>query len=166
MTRKQFLIICVFTLMAAGILLASVPFVASWSPNPKSVTITIVDVAKIPAGGSKLIESRGMPIMIYKPDQETANYLVSLNTVANGPNYTLENMPEYFIYVALSTHLGCMLKPAEAYGYNGLIDPCHRGFWDVSGRLIPSAHAGEGLENLTKYNGFRKHTDTELWFQQ
>lgn len=152
--------------MAVGVLLACIPFVASWSPNPKSVQVAVVDISKIPEGGSKLVESRGKPIMIYKPDHDDAEYLISLNKVANGPDYTLENIPDYFIYVALSTHLGCMVKSTEAYGFKGLIDPCHRGFWDLSGRLIPSAHSGNGLQDLAIYEGYRKHNETELWFEK
>ncbi len=152
--------------MAAGILLASVPFISSWSPNPKSMQVVPVDISKIPDGGSKIIEVRGKLVTIYKPDYKTAKYLVSLNDVANGPDYTLNGMPEYFVYVPLSTHMGCMVKATEAYGYKGLIDPCHRGFWDVSGRLIPSAHGGDGLPDLEKFEHYKKHNDKELWFEK
>lgn len=81
------------------------------------------------------------------------DYLVSLNSVANGPDFSKDNIPDFFVYVPISTHRGCLLHELKVenesdYGYIGCWDPCHRGFWDHAGRLIPEAHAGEGLDNL------------------
>jgi len=81
------------------------------------------------------------------------DYLISINSVTNGPDFSKDNIPDFFVYVPISTHRGCLLQELKAenesaYGYIGYWDPCHRGFWDHAGRLIPEVHAGEGLDNL------------------
>jgi Rieske Fe-S protein len=136
-----------------GLMLVSYPFIASWSPNARSHKIVEINIASIPAGSSKLFEWRGKPVVFYKPTLESSQYLIALNNKANGPDYNLDNLPDFFIYEFMSTHLGCMLidtgpKGHESYKLVGYWDPCHRGFWDYAGRLLPPVHGGEGLEDL------------------
>lgn len=166
MTRTKLLSIGVAAMLMLGVMFALYPFIASWSPNSKSEgRVLEVDINEIPSGSSKLIEWDFKPIIIYRPSTETAKYLVSINDVANGPDFTLENMPNYFVYVAVSTHLGCGLLETESFhGYNGFFDPCHRGFWDHAGRLIPSVHSGQGLDDLLVFSGYRVVSENVIHF--
>ena len=160
MNRKQFLTLCVMATAFVGMAFVAFPFVASWNPNPKSQRVLDIDISDLKEGSSKMIEWDHKPVVIYKPSIESSNYLISLNDVANGPDLSAETMPQYFVYVPLSTHYGCMLKNTEIgfshdFGYIGYWDPCHRGFWDYAGRLIPSVHAGMGLEDLKKIENYK-----------
>ena len=171
MDRKQFLSLCVMAVVMIGLLLVSYPFMASWNPNPKSNKVTEFDISQIKPGDSRTFEWRGKPVMLYKPSNDSARYLVSLNDSANGSDYTLENMPDFFIYVLLSTHLGCELMDTGEgghYAYNlvGFWDPCHRGFWDYAGRLLPEIHGGDGLDDLQKVLSYRKITDSVIRIEQ
>ena len=151
---------CVLATALLGIIFISFPFVASWNPNPKSKRVVDIDISDLREGTSKIIMWDYKPVLIYKPSIESANYLISLNDVANGPDLSLETMPEYFVYVPLSTHQGCMLKNTDKglshdFGYTGYWDPCHRGFWDHAGRLLPSVHGGKGLEDLQEVKSYK-----------
>ena len=171
MSRKRFLTLCVTGIIFVGLLFAAYPFLASWGPNPKSERLVLeLDISGIPPGGSKLVEWRGRPFMIYRPSLESSQYLISLNEVANGPDYTLKNMPDFFAYFLLSTYLGCALKDTgeEGFGYDkyvGYLDPCHSGFWDYAGRLLPSVHGGQGLDNLDGASNYRKLPNSVIRFE-
>lgn len=161
----------VFSLRFLGLLVAAYPFLASWKPNAKSTKFSPIefDISKVPLGGYEIIDVFARPVMIYKPSIDVANYLISINDVANGPDYDLNTIPEIFVYEPLSTHLGCMLwdtkeRDVDWYGYDGLYDPCHRGFWDYAGRLIPSVYGGQGLNDL-KVVEYEKVSDTVIRFK-
>lgn len=167
MTRKQFLSFCATGACFVGLTLVSYPFIASWAPNPRSSDTLDIDISALPADGSLLFEWQGKPAIFYKPGSESKEYLVSLNNVANGPDYNLGDMPDFFIYVQLSTYLGCHLRDTgprgdRVFGYIGYQDPCHRGFWDKAGRLLPSVHAGEGLANLQQITDYIWISDTVI----
>lgn len=152
---KQLLKFAIFSLSFFGLIFTAYPFFASWKPNAKSTEFLPIefDISKIPLGSYEIIEVFEHPVMIYRPNNVAKNYLISINDVANGPDYSLDTIPEFFIYEPLSTHLGCVLwdtkvEKVDWYGYDGLYDLGHRGFWDYAGRLIPSVNAGQGLDNL------------------
>ena len=153
MSRKKFLSLCVIGTMMVGLLLLSFPFFASWNPNPRSTIVKDINISELPAGGKVFFYWKGLPAVLYKPTNEMVNYLVSLNKVANGSDYSIDSIPEFFAYTLVSTYRRCALMDTEANGlsslkYIGYFDPCHRGFWDYAGRLLPTVHGGEGLNDL------------------
>ena len=160
--RKKFLIICVSSTIFIGFLFVASIFSKSLLPNAKSSGIMEINLTKVPLGEAKVFKPEYFnPIMVYRPDDEAKHYLVSLNEITNGLDFTIENIPDFFIYHPFSTHLGCPLQKVKknerlSYGYTGLIDPCHRGFWDYAGRLIPTAHGGKDLKNLKKFTNYKE----------
>lgn len=133
MLRKRVLLTITFGVLLLGIALAAIPFVSSLQPNPASSKVIDIDISAVPPGTSREFEWRGKPTIIFKPDKETAQNLISINDITNGADYTLENIPQFFLFTLLSKHLGCMVKDTgpsghRAYGTVGYFDPCHRGF--------------------------------------
>jgi len=170
MSRKQFLSRCVVGTIIIGFLLLTYPFLASWNPNPRSEIVKDINVAELPVGGKVFFNWRGKPAVLYKPTNEMVNYLVSLNEVANGPDYSTDDIPEFFVYTLVSTYLGCGLFDIEgnnnwSYKYVGYVDPCHRGFWDYAGRLLPKVHAGEGLNDLEVITSYVYISDSVIRFE-
>lgn len=156
MSRKKFLGLCVAITAFSGLAIFTYPFFASWHPNAASQRIFEINVSKIEPGSYFSTQWNAIPIAVYRPNQHSKEYLISLNDVANGPDYELESFPELFVYIPISTHLRCNLvytgpEPDNQWMFVGLADPCTRGFWDLSGRLIPSVNAGYGLADLESF---------------
>lgn len=154
MSRKFVLSISCCAFVAVGVLASLYPFVVSWNPNSTSYEVIDINLSDLSPGSSVDFGWQGKPVTLYKPNEEMKRYLVSLNEITNGPDYTMEDIPDFFVYVTLSTHLGCGLADTQgswpgSRGTLGYHDPCHRGFWDYAGRLIPSLHGGAGLNDLT-----------------
>ena len=169
MNRKKFLTICVLLTLVIGILFSTYPFLMSLKPAASNYRGVTIDLEEIEEGERKLFEFDGVPVIVYKPSIKDIEYLVLINDLTNGPNYSIENVQDFYIYRPLSTHRGCMLLDAgddggrhEFYKHVGWYDPCHRGFWDYSGRLIPSLHNGIGLSNLTEVKNFEYVSDTVI----
>lgn len=154
MHRRKFLIACLLLIGALGLGIAAYPFVSSLSPSKARPLVIDIDMAEFPDGGSKVLGFRGRPIVFRKTDSEMKEYLVSLNDVANGPDYTVDDVPDFFIHEMISTAGGCLLRDTGAEGHEyyeitGFWDPCRSGFWDYAGRLLPGVHGGRGLPDLT-----------------
>ena len=154
MSRKPVLSIFCGVFVVVGLLAGLYPFVVSWAPNSASSEVIDINLSDLTPGSSVDFGWEGKPVTLYKLNDEMKRYLVSLNEVANGPDYTMENIPDFFVYATLSTHLGCGLIETQgswpgSRGTLGYFDPCHRGFWDHAGRLIPDLHGGAGLNDLT-----------------
>lgn len=169
MSRKHFLTICILIVITAGVVFASIPFMASLMPSAGSDKILEIDISDIAEGDYEIYVWKDAPLLIYKPSVDSSQYLISLNDVTNGPDYTPENIPNLFIYRPISTHLGCALRVTgeaghHVYKYVGLWDPCHRGFWDYTGRLLPKVHNGKGLENLMKVEDYVWVSDAVIRF--
>lgn len=167
MNRKKTLSIAVAGVVIIGFLLALIPLIASWKPNPNSQVVLDIDISSVPLGESKKFEWLGKPAIFYRPDKLSEDYLIALNDQANGPNFNKKSMPKFFIYVALSRHLGCRLLSTgdqghKQYKYIGYFDPCHRGFWDKAGRLLPDVHDGSGLANLQQVTDYTWLSNTTI----
>lgn len=128
----------------------------------KSDRVLTVNITDIPIDSYRYYEWNGRPIAIFRPGAKSIDYLVAINKIASGPDYTMESIPNIFVYEPISTYKGCWLWPSQRNEslwpkYQGWYDPCHMGFWDYSGRNLPRVMApiDTQLNDLTAVNGYR-----------
>lgn len=162
--RKSFLITVVSGFFMVAVGFSFVPFVGSWAPSARAINAfsLILNLDSIEPGALKKIEFQNTLFAVFRPNERQFQQLMELNERANGADYSLENKPELFLYLPISTSYGCLLQEFHSQGDNdffdidGWFDPCHAGFWDFSGRLIPDLHGGgvENLEDLYKVDEF------------
>ena len=155
----------------AGVVAASVPYIASWGPSEREKaagSAVDVDVSQIPPGGMKVAEWRGKPIWILRRTPEMIAALSkdddrladpkSQRTAYPTPVYALHDpdlrsiKPEYLVVVGICTHLGCSPSGPFAPDANpqlgadaGFVCPCHGSTFDLAGRVFKNKPASDNL---------------------
>jgi hypothetical protein len=75
---------------------------------------------------------------------------------------------QFFAYIAVSTYLGCALWDTKRLDMKreGLLDPCHMGFWSYEGRFVPGVNTPEGvlLPDLKRLEHYRWKSDSVVEF--
>lgn len=172
-SRRKFLLGATSVVGGAGVVGATIPFVASWQPSAKAKAAGApvrVDISKLEEGGRLVVEWRGKPVYILR---RTAESLASVDQIGNSilrdvnsenakqPAYvegsarTIPGKEEILVLVGLCTHLGCapIYRPdvgaadlgGEAW-LGGFFCPCHGSKFDLSGRVYAGVPAPTNLE--------------------
>jgi ubiquinol-cytochrome c reductase iron-sulfur subunit len=152
-TRRDFLTIVTGSFGAVGGATTLWPLIDQMNPNPGSPAGTVVvDLAPILPGQAITVAWRSQPVVIRHrtpdeialaravaaaglPDPYARNAALPELASATDANRT-RGRPEWLVVVAVCTHLGCGLKPADIVGRGeGWFCPCHAAQFDLSGRV-------------------------------
>jgi ubiquinol-cytochrome c reductase iron-sulfur subunit len=161
---------------AVGIAFAAVPFLASWNPSARAKAAGApveVDISKLEPGQMMKVVWRGQAVYVVRRTKEMVDLLGKhddrlVDPVSDSsaqPDYIKEvgaarsRKPEYFIAMAVCTHLGC--SPLGAFEANnayqvagadlgqgwpgGFYCPCHGSKFDLSGRVFKGVPAPKNL---------------------
>lgn len=154
----------------AGVVAASVPFVASLAPSERARALGApvpVDVRPIRPGELATVEWRGKPVWVLR---RTPHMLAALRShddqLADPRSARREQQPEYArnetwsirpdlaVLVAICTHLGCIpiFRPEPGAAEiaadwpGGFFCPCHESRFDLAGRVFRNVPAPSNLE--------------------
>jgi len=157
------------TAAAGGLGLAAVayPFLASLAPSERAKALGApveADLAGLAPGALETIEWRGKPVWILR---RTPQMLASLEQdeallldpesarTSQQPGFAQNRAraikPEYFVTVALCTHLGCVPTFVPEPGTvqpdwpGGFYCPCHGSKFDLAGRVFKAVPAPTNL---------------------
>lgn len=172
-SRRKFLLGATTVVGGAGVVGATIPFVASWQPSAKAKAAGApvrVDISKLEEGARLVVEWRGKPVYILR---RTAESIAAVDQIENSilrdvnsenakqPAYvegsarTIPGKEEILVLVGLCTHLGCapIYRPdvgaADLGGdawLGGFFCPCHGSKFDLSGRVYAGVPAPTNLE--------------------
>jgi len=169
--RRRFLVGATTIVGAIGSTGLLIPFVASMNPSARARSAGApvqIDIGKLKRGQQVTLSWRGKPVWVL---HRTANMLKKLedtgllkkltdptsNVQSQQPDYAKNKFrsiqPEYFVTIALCTHLGCIPsfrpKPGVAdLGANwpgGYFCPCHGSLFDLAGRVFKGVPAPTNL---------------------
>jgi len=168
LSRRHFLMAATALTGGAGIVAASVPFVASFRPSARAQALGApveVDISKLEPGALLKVEWRGRAIMIVRRTDFMLDRLVEVEAeladpaseVSVQPVYATNDhrsiRPEFLVVEGVCTHLGCAptprfdVAPADlgADWPGGFYCPCHGSKFDLSGRVYRGVPAPTNL---------------------
>lgn len=169
--RRHFLTIATAAVGVAGVGIASIPFLKSLKPSAKAQAVggpVTVNLALLEPGEQITVIWRGRPVWVL---HRTVEMLERMNhehwvSMLRDPDSSVESQqpqyamnqtrslrPEYFVAVALCTHLGCvpLYQPgvaSEGLGADwmgGYFCPCHGSKFDLAGRVTKNVPAPTNL---------------------
>lgn len=166
--RRRFLTNLTSGVGAAGVVVASVPFVLSMSPSERARAAGApveVDIGKLEPGQMLTVAWRGKPVWIVYRTKEMLSTLASVESKVDDPqledkskdqqpdyakNDYRSRKPEILVLVGICTHLGCSPKakfqtgPASEISddwQGGFFCPCHGSMFDIAGRVFKGVPA-------------------------
>ena len=173
-SRRRLLTAATVGTGAVGLAFAAVPFLSSWQPSARAKALGApvdVDVSKLEVGQVLKVVWRGQPVFILRRSKAVIDRLGAHDDLLadpksdeslqpdyiKGPARALN--PEYWVGLAVCTHLGC--SPLGAFEPNnagqltgtdlgqgwpgGFYCPCHGSKYDISGRVFKSMPAPKNL---------------------
>jgi ubiquinol-cytochrome c reductase iron-sulfur subunit len=159
-----------------GAAFAAIPFIASWKPSARARALGApveVDASKLEAGQMLKVVWRGQAVFVVRRAKAVVDQLGGHDDMLADPKSedsvqpdyikatgaTRARNPEYWIGLAVCTHLGC--SPLGAFVPNdyfqvagadlganwpgGFYCPCHGSKYDLSGRVFKSMPAPKNL---------------------
>jgi len=159
-----------------GVAFAAMPFLASWKPSARDKALGApveVDASKLDAGQMLKVVWRGQPVFVVRRVKALVDQLADHNALLEDPasddslqppyikssGAARARNPEYWIGLAVCTHLGC--SPLGAFEVNnsyqvggvdlgagwpgGFYCPCHGSKYDASGRVFKGMPAPKNL---------------------
>ena len=170
-SRRHFLTVTTVSVGVAGLAFASIPFLSSLNPSAKARAVggpVTVNLALLEPGEQITTIWRGRPVWVLRRTQEMLERMkhdrwiltlrdpdssVQSQQPAYAANQTRSIRPEYFVAVALCTHLGCvpLYQPEIAGGglgtdwMGGYFCPCHGSKFDLAGRVTKNVPAPTNL---------------------
>jgi ubiquinol-cytochrome c reductase iron-sulfur subunit len=175
-SRRRLLTAATAGIGAVGVVFAAVPFIASWEPSVRARALgapVAVDASKLEDGQMLKVVWRGQPVFVVRRSKAVIDAINNHNDMLADPNSDDSQQPayikasgpvrardpEYWIGLAVCTHLGCSplgaFQPENAYqvagtdlGANwpgGFYCPCHGSKYDISGRVFKSMPAPKNL---------------------
>lgn len=162
--RRRFLIAATSITGGAVVAAAIVPFVKSMQPSAAAIAAGApieVDISKITPGELITVKWRSRPVWVLHRTQAQLKELPKLDPQLKDPhsrqaqqitacaNSNRSLKPEYFVCVAICTHLGCVptyrpdIAPPDL-GPNwegGFFCPCHGSRYDLAGRVFDESPA-------------------------
>lgn len=175
-SRRRLLTVATVGTGVIGVAFAAVPFLASWKPSARAKALGApveVDASKLEAGQMLKVVWRGQPVFVVRRVKALVDQLGNHNAVLEDPNSddslqpayikasgaARARNPEYWIGLAVCTHLGC--SPLGAFELNdsfqvsgvdlganwpgGFYCPCHGSKYDASGRVFKGMPAPKNL---------------------
>lgn len=169
--RRRLLLALVSIAGAAGVVVASWPFIRSLMPSQKARALGApvqFDLRQLRPGKQATVKWQGRPIWVLKRDKEMLRNLSKQTLLeqlrdpeslelTQQPDYarnaTRSIKPEYLVTTAICTHLGCVpaFRPDIApddIGKNwigGYFCPCHKSKFDLAGRVFKGVPAPTNL---------------------
>jgi len=175
-SRRRLLTAATVGTGAIGVAFAAMPFIASWKPSARAKALGApveVDASKLEAGQMLKVVWRGQPVYVVRrvkgvvdqlgghddmlADPKSDDSLQPAYIKSSGP--VRSRNPEYWIGLAVCTHLGC--SPLGAFSPNdsfqvagadlganwpgGFYCPCHGSKYDLSGRVFKNMPAPKNL---------------------
>ena len=174
--RRRLLTIATVGTGAVGLAFAAAPFLASWEPSARAMALGApvdVDASKLEAGQMLKVIWRGQPVYVLRRAPAVVAQLGGHDAMLADPNSDGSQQPEYikasgaararnpdyWIGLAVCTHLGC--SPLGAFEPNnasqiagvdlgstwpgGFYCPCHGSRYDISGRVFKGQPAPRNL---------------------
>ncbi len=174
--RRRMLTVATMAVGTVGLAFTAVPFIDSWEPSARAKALgapVSVDASKLEDGQMLKIIWRGQPVFVIRrqmavvakirdhnellQDPDSRNSVQPPYIEATGAVRALN--PEYWIGLAVCTHLGCSplgaFAPADEFqvagvdlGPNwpgGFYCPCHGSKYDISGRVFKEQPAPRNL---------------------
>lgn len=163
MNQRKLLLSLTTAMFIIGIVVVIIMLTSSLKPNTSKLDDrqTSIKLSAIETGTVTPINITLGPMVVFIPNKEQIDDLVSINSLVVGPEYNLSNVPKIFIYRPLGS-MGCRLsmydkgsKDMSAFKIEwpgGWIDPCRPGAWDFAGRVIKNINTppeyADKLRNL------------------
>ena len=175
-SRRRLLTAATVGTGAIGVAFAAVPFLASWKPSARAKALGApveVDASKLETGQMLKVVWRGQAVFVVRRAKGVVDQLGGHDDMladpksddSAQPDYikatgaVRARNPEYWIGLAVCTHLGCSplgaFEPNNAFqvagadlGANwpgGFYCPCHGSKYDLSGRVFKSMPAPKNL---------------------
>ena len=175
-SRRQLLTAATVGTGVIGAVFAAIPFLASWQPSARAKALGApveVDASKLEAGQMLKVVWRGQPVFVVRRSQAVIDQLGNHDALLADPKSddslqpeyikaqgaARARNPEYWIGLAVCTHLGCSplgaFEPNNAYQVagtdlgpswpGGFYCPCHGSKYDISGRVFKSIPAPKNL---------------------
>jgi ubiquinol-cytochrome c reductase iron-sulfur subunit len=174
--RRRLLTVATAGVGAIGVAFAAVPFLASWQPSARAKALGApvdVDASKLEAGQMLKVVWRGQPVYVMRRTKAVLDGLANHDNLLADPK-SLDSTqpayiestgaarainPEYWIGLAVCTHLGCSPlgafepnNPSQVTGTDlgpgwpgGFYCPCHGSKYDISGRVFKGMPAPKNL---------------------
>jgi ubiquinol-cytochrome c reductase iron-sulfur subunit len=166
--RREFLTKAATVVGGAGVMIATVPFVASLQPSARAEAEGApieVDISKLEPGQILVERWRGKPIWILRRTREDLDTLEAQTLDLRDPqslepqqpsyaqNEHRSIKPEYLVLIGICTHLGCSPKYVPANVSHelgpewkgGFFCPCHGSLFDLAGRVAKGVPAPTNL---------------------
>jgi ubiquinol-cytochrome c reductase iron-sulfur subunit len=175
-SRRRLLTAATVGVGAVGAAFAAVPFLASWEPSARAKALGApveVDASKLDPGQMMKVVWRGQAVYVVRRTKEALALLDQHDSMlvdpaqddSVQPDYikaagaARARNPEYWIGLAVCTHLGCSplgaFQPNSAYQVagadlgnawpGGFYCPCHGSKFDMSGRVFKDVPAPKNL---------------------
>jgi ubiquinol-cytochrome c reductase iron-sulfur subunit len=167
-SRRKFLVAATAATGGVGVVLAAVPFVASWKPSERARALGApyeLDVSKLEPGQMTTISWRKLPIYVVRRTPDMVAGLPKIDPILKDPGSAESAQPDYaknparalnaefLVVIATCTHLGCLPKqhftPGDAsLGADwpgGFFCPCHGSKFDMAGRVFNGSPASLNL---------------------
>lgn len=162
--RRHFLVEATVVVGAAGLVATAVPFVLSMEPSARAQAAGApvdADLSKMEPGQLVTLRWRSRPVWVLRRTPEQLKELASEDSRLKDPdseqpqqppdcrNTWRSLKPEYFVGVAICTHLGCVptyrpdIAPADlgTDWEGGFYCPCHGSRYDLAGRVMKDSPA-------------------------
>ena len=155
----------------AGMVVATIPFIAYMNPSARARAggaSVVLDISKLQPGQQVTVLWQKKPVWVLRRTQSNLDDLeqASLRAQLRDPDSSVQSQqpdyarnifrsikPEYLVVVALCTHLGCIptYRPERApddlgqdWG-GGYFCPCHGSRFDLAGRVFRNVPAPTNL---------------------
>ncbi len=169
--RRKFLIGATTVVGAIGASGFLIPFIASMNPSARARSLGApvkFDISKLVPGQQAILQWQGKPIWVLRRTPEMLTRLKNTgllerlrdpnsNVKSQQPGYITKidraTRSEYFVTIALCTHLGCIpnfrpeLAPDDlgSEWLGGYFCPCHGSKFDFAGRVFKGVPAPTNL---------------------
>lgn len=170
-TRRDFLMVATTTAASIGVGMTAYPFLASLQPSARAAADggpVQVDLQPMQQGERITVVWRGKPVWVVRRTPAALRRMTApdwldelrdpLSAVATqqpdyAQNTTRSIRDEYFVAIALCTHLGCVPlyepQPDNSRSSNlwigGFFCPCHGSRFDLAGRVVRNVPAPTNL---------------------
>ncbi len=164
--RRHFLTVATAVTGGIGIVLASVPFLASLKPSARALALGApveVPLGSLEPGEMIRVIWRGKLVFILRRSAEMIERLSLVTQFLDDPDSAVESQqpgfavnqyrskkPEFLVVEGSCTHLGC--APLEQFQvgpdddwFGGFFCPCHGSKFDLAGRVYKSVPAPTNL---------------------
>jgi ubiquinol-cytochrome c reductase iron-sulfur subunit len=167
-SRRHFLTVATSVTGGVGLVLAAVPFVASFKPSARAQALGApveVDVGKLEEGAMIRLKWRGRPVWVLRRSAAMLARMQENSGVLRDPDSAESQQPAYarnpyrsvkpeiLVVIATCTHLGCI--PTQRFevappdlgpdGKGGFFCPCHGSKFDLAGRVYTGVPAPTNL---------------------